>query len=132
MSFDIYGNILRPGHCKVHPHVHQEYPCDLCMEKGRERTRPPEAPPCDICGKAPAVAGVGSFGVCSQACEEEALKRDARVHELLESTKEQNRRLVSENQRLRDQIEIAVLRILNGNEIRDVASLLCATLRGKG
>lgn len=37
MSFDIYGERLRPGHCEVHPHVHEEYPCSLCMEKSRSK-----------------------------------------------------------------------------------------------
>jgi len=31
MSWDIYGNPLRRGHCEVHPHVHEEYPCSLCL-----------------------------------------------------------------------------------------------------
>ena len=31
MSYDIYGEILRKGHCEVHPHVHEEYPCSFCM-----------------------------------------------------------------------------------------------------
>lgn len=30
MSYDIYGNNLRRGHCEVHPHVHEEYPCSIC------------------------------------------------------------------------------------------------------
>lgn len=30
MAYDIYGNDLRRGYCEVHPHVHQEYPCDIC------------------------------------------------------------------------------------------------------
>lgn len=37
MSWDIYGNHLRRGHCEVHPHVHEEYPCSICMA---ERNRP--------------------------------------------------------------------------------------------
>lgn len=40
MAYDIYGNNLRPGHCEVHPHVHEEYPCSLClMEKELKRAR---------------------------------------------------------------------------------------------
>ena len=31
MSWDIYGNQLRRGHCEVHPNVHEEYPCSACM-----------------------------------------------------------------------------------------------------
>lgn len=33
MAYDIYGNTLRRGHCEVHPHVHEEYPCSLCYEE---------------------------------------------------------------------------------------------------
>lgn len=37
MAFDIYGDRLRPGHCEVHPDVHDEYPCYLCLqEQGRD------------------------------------------------------------------------------------------------
>lgn len=31
MSYDIYGEPLRRGHCEVHPHVHEEYPCSVCL-----------------------------------------------------------------------------------------------------
>jgi len=31
MSWDIYGNSLRRGHCEVHPHVHEPYPCFVCV-----------------------------------------------------------------------------------------------------
>lgn len=37
MSFDIYGNQLQCGHCEVHPYVHEEYPCSVCMAESRER-----------------------------------------------------------------------------------------------
>lgn len=37
MAFDIYGNTLRRGHCEVHPHVHEEYPCSVCDRENRER-----------------------------------------------------------------------------------------------
>jgi|SRR5690554_1067870 len=33
MSYDIYGNPLRRGHCEVHPHVHEEYPCSICIQE---------------------------------------------------------------------------------------------------
>lgn len=33
MPYDIYGNDLRRGYCEVHPHVQQEYPCDLCYRE---------------------------------------------------------------------------------------------------
>ena len=40
MSWDIYGQPLRSGHCEVHPDVHEEYPCSLCfMEKDRQEEK---------------------------------------------------------------------------------------------
>lgn len=36
MSWDIYGNDLRRGHCEVHPWVHEEYPCQTCMAERRK------------------------------------------------------------------------------------------------
>ena len=30
MSFDIYGNYLRPGYCEVHPEMPETYPCSEC------------------------------------------------------------------------------------------------------
>ena len=35
MSFDIYGNHLRQGHCEVHPEVHEEYPCFVCLQENK-------------------------------------------------------------------------------------------------
>lgn len=35
MSYDIYGNPLRRGHCEAHPHVHEEYPCSMCVAESR-------------------------------------------------------------------------------------------------
>jgi hypothetical protein len=40
MSWDIYGNALRRGHCEVHPQVHEEYPCSLCYAEDAGRNRP--------------------------------------------------------------------------------------------
>ena len=37
MSWDIYGNPLARGHCEVHPHVHEEYPCSVCMAEKQQR-----------------------------------------------------------------------------------------------
>lgn len=37
MSWDIYGNSLRNGHCEVHPHVHESYPCSVCMSEVQHR-----------------------------------------------------------------------------------------------
>jgi len=31
MVYDIYGRHLRPGYCEVHPDVHQQYPCSVCL-----------------------------------------------------------------------------------------------------
>ena len=36
MAYDIYGNILQRGHCEVHPHVHEEYPCSICMAERQQ------------------------------------------------------------------------------------------------
>ena len=36
MSWDIYGNPLQRGHCEVHPHVHEEYPCSVCLSERRQ------------------------------------------------------------------------------------------------
>jgi hypothetical protein len=33
MAYDIYGNRLLPGHCEVHPHVHETYPCSICYSE---------------------------------------------------------------------------------------------------
>jgi len=43
MSFDIYGERLRGGHCEVHPHVHEEYPCHVCLMESRQRQSDREA-----------------------------------------------------------------------------------------
>jgi hypothetical protein len=39
MAYDIYGNDLRRGYCEVHPHVHQEYPCDICCRDIEQSNR---------------------------------------------------------------------------------------------
>ncbi len=31
MSYDIYGNNLRPGYCEVHPDNPEPYPCSICQ-----------------------------------------------------------------------------------------------------
>lgn len=36
MSWDIYGNPLRRGHCEAHPHIAEEYPCFVCIEDKRK------------------------------------------------------------------------------------------------
>ena len=36
MSFDIYGQHLRPGYCEVHPDVPEEYPCLYCRIRHAE------------------------------------------------------------------------------------------------
>lgn len=33
MAYDIHGNHLQPGHCEVHPWVHQSYPCSICISE---------------------------------------------------------------------------------------------------
>lgn len=42
MSWDIYGNPLRRGHCEVHPHVHEEYPCSVCMAERKRNQQQPD------------------------------------------------------------------------------------------
>ena len=37
MSYDIWGNPLPRGHCEVHPHVHEEYPCSVCIAESNQR-----------------------------------------------------------------------------------------------
>jgi len=37
MNFDIYGGILCPGHCEVHPHIHMTYPCPNYIEETKHR-----------------------------------------------------------------------------------------------
>jgi hypothetical protein len=37
--FDIYGGRLLRGHCEVHPHVHEEYPCSVCLTESRQKQR---------------------------------------------------------------------------------------------
>lgn len=76
MAFDIYGNRLTPGHCEVHPWVHCEYPCPVCMERMQQREPEPPVPQCDICGQHEAVTGVNGYGVCSEGCAHEAASRD--------------------------------------------------------
>ena len=39
MSFDIYGNNLKRGHCEVHPQVAEEYPCSLCQHQHSQHQR---------------------------------------------------------------------------------------------
>lgn len=43
MSFDIYGQRLRAGYCEVHPRVHEEYPCSVCMADSARRRQQPRA-----------------------------------------------------------------------------------------
>ena len=39
MSFDIFGQPLKRGHCEVHPHVNEEWPCSLCLMESEQRRR---------------------------------------------------------------------------------------------
>lgn len=39
MGWDIYGEPLRRGHCEVHPHVHEEYPCSVCISENQARVQ---------------------------------------------------------------------------------------------
>lgn len=33
MSFDIYGNPLRPGYCEAHPDIAEPFPCSICRHR---------------------------------------------------------------------------------------------------
>ena len=75
MAFDIYGCHLRPGHCEVHPEVHEDYPCFVCLrEKNAKKERTQQLPLCDICGKYEAVADTCGYGVCSDECSDSAFE----------------------------------------------------------
>lgn len=39
MSFDIYGEHLQRGDCEVHPWVHEDYPCSICLSENAQRRR---------------------------------------------------------------------------------------------
>ena len=39
MSYDIHGNVLRSNHCEVHPYVHEQYPCSVCMREADDEQR---------------------------------------------------------------------------------------------
>lgn len=42
VSWDIYGNPLQRGHCEVHPHVHEEYPCSVCIAEKEQHNQQDE------------------------------------------------------------------------------------------
>ena len=39
MSWDIYGNPLKRGHCEVHSWINEEYPCSLCIERKNQKAQ---------------------------------------------------------------------------------------------
>lgn len=51
MSFDIYGNHLRPGYCEVHPDFQHPYPCPLCVEYQRSFEQEPPEPEPNYCAE---------------------------------------------------------------------------------
>jgi hypothetical protein len=61
VSYDIYGQRLRLGHCEVHPDVAQPFPCDCCYS---ERSQPPQPEPCESCYYATA-----QMQECDGTCE---------------------------------------------------------------
>jgi hypothetical protein len=74
MSFDIYGNNLRRGHCEVHPHVHEEYPCSVCLAESASRRDTHSR--ADICDGNP--SRCESAHLLGQAQQEiDRLRRDA-------------------------------------------------------
>lgn len=36
MSFDVYGQSLRRGHCEVHPDIHEPWPCYYCLQENQQ------------------------------------------------------------------------------------------------
>ena len=36
MGYDIYGQKLASGHCEVHPHIAEQYPCSLCYAESEQ------------------------------------------------------------------------------------------------
>ena len=82
MGFDIYGNRLLPGHCEVHPYVHEEFPCSICMAERSTQARQPDGLLCGICGKFEACADSCGVPVCSEACDHEAQRRHNEVETL--------------------------------------------------
>lgn len=92
MGYDIYGNSLRAGHCEVHPHVHEEYPCGVCISESQGREQ--QGSLCD-----------GNPRYCeASACLAQASDRIAELE--------------AENQRLR-QIEAAALELLKDADLWD-------------
>lgn len=63
MSYDIYGQRLRPGNCEVHPDVAQDFPCDCCYGE-RQQLFPPEPEPCQGCYYA-----ISEMQICDGTCE---------------------------------------------------------------
>lgn len=49
--------------------------CLGCMTEHVESDQGYPEPECDICGKAGACADANGYGVCSEACQDEAFKR---------------------------------------------------------
>ena len=47
MGYDIYGQNLVSGHCEVHPHVAQTYPCSLCYAETDNRQQQQQEDPRD-------------------------------------------------------------------------------------
>ena len=100
MGFDIYGNRLLPGHCEVHPYVHEEFPCSICMAERSTQARQPDGPLCGICGKFEACADSCGVPVCSEACDHEAQRRHNKVETLRAELAAERARAESLHQRL--------------------------------
>ena len=105
MGFDIYGNRLLPGHCEVHPYVHEEFPCSICMAERSTQARQPDGPLCGICGKFEACADSCGVPVCSEACDHEAQRRHNEVETLRAELAAERARANDFERRLQDVIE---------------------------
>lgn len=42
MAFDVFGNNIKPGYCKAHPWICEEYPCCECTEEQQAARYPRE------------------------------------------------------------------------------------------
>lgn len=60
MSFDIYGQVLRDGHCEIHPNVPTPYPCHYCTTEDLSEAQPE---PCEGCYYA-----TGEMQECDGSC----------------------------------------------------------------
>lgn len=66
MAWDIYGQPLRRGHCEVHPHIAEPWPCPLCLSEHQQ----PEQPYPDPCQRCSEIEGGMTW--CVGSCQTDA------------------------------------------------------------